>query len=300
MSNLNKTPEQINRSVGQLVKKAERAIAKRYANTLNEVRAELAKYYEQYEQGGVLTYAEMARYNRLNRFIEYLDELLKTNHSELKTVIYDILGESYKEGYYLTAWATETDTLSKLSYAAVKPETIIKMIENPISGLTLNHRLEKLRSEIVWKVQQEVTQGLVQGEAYGTMAKRLKESFEGDVAKSMRVVRTEAHRVTEQSKHDSAVHATKNGVIMMKEWGSSQDERVRSSHKHLDGKKLQMDENFRGKYGTGPAPGQLGHPAEDINCRCVLFYSVEAIQRPDVKELEDMSFEEWRKERVHL
>lgn len=298
MSNLNKTPEQINRAVGQLVKKAERAIAKRYANTLNQVRAELAKYFEKYERGGVLTYEEMARYDRLNRFIKYLDELLAKNHSELKTIIYDVLGESYKDGFYMTAWAVETDALSRLAYSAIKPDGILRMIENPISGLTLSQRLEKHRSEVVWKVQQEVTQGLVKGETYGTMSKRLKETFEGDAVKSMRVVRTETHRAIEQAKHDSAAHATRNGVIMMKEWASSQDERVRSSHQHLDGTKIQMDENFKGKYGSGPAPGQLGHPAEDINCRCVLYYSIESIQKPDAKELENMAFEEWKEERL--
>ncbi|MFD1206644.1 phage minor head protein [Sporosarcina contaminans] len=298
MSNLNKTQEQINRSIGQLVKRAERAIAKRYANTLNEVRAELAKYFEKYEQDGVLTYEEMARYDRLNRFIANLDDLLKKNHRDLKTIIYDVLGESYKDGFYLTAWAVETDTLSRLSYAAIKPETIQRMIDNPLSGLTLSHRLEKHRSEIVWKVQQEVTQGLVKGETYGMMSKRLKETFEGDAAKSMRVVRTEAHRVSEEAKHDSAAHATRNGIIMKKEWNSVGDERVRSSHDHLNGIKIEMDKNFIGKHGSGPAPGQLGHPAEDINCRCFLTYSVDRIEKPDAKELEDIAFEEWKKERL--
>lgn len=298
MSNLNKTPEQINRAVGQLVKEAERAIAKRYANTLNEVRAELAKYFEKYEQGGVLTYAEMARYDRLNRLVSRIDELLKKNHGELKKVIYDVLGESYKEGFYLTAWATETDTLSRLSYSVVKPETIIKMIENPISGLKLNQRLEKSRSEVVWKIQQEVTQGLVKGESYGMMSKRLKDTFEGDAEKSMRVVRTEAHRAMEDSKHDSAEHATKNGVVMLKEWNSVEDERVRSSHNELNGKQLPTNENFVGKLGSGPAPGQLGHPAEDINCRCFLTYTIDRIEKPDAKELEGMAFEEWKEVRL--
>lgn len=298
MVNLNKSATQINRALGQLIKGADREIAKRYAVTLNEIRAMLASLYEKYEQGGVLTYEEMARYNRLDKFMNEVNGLLKLNHSDVRDTIYNVLGESYKDGFYLTAWAVETDTLAKLGYSAVKPEVITKMIENPISGLKLNDRLEKSRSEVVWKIQQEVTQGLVKGETYGTMSKRLKETFEGDAAKSMRVVRTEGHRVAEAAKHDSAEHATKNGVIMKKEWNSSQDERVRSSHKHLDGTKLPIDEDFQGKHGSGPAPGQLGHPAEDIHCRCFSTYSVETIEKPDAKELEDMTFEEWKKERL--
>lgn len=299
MTNLNKTPEQINRALGQRIKGADRTIAKRYAILLNEIRAEIASLYEKYESGGVLTYAEMAKYNRLDKFVGYVNGQLKRNYRDIKDTIYDVLGESYKDGYYMTAWAVETDTLSKLAYSAVSAEIITKAIENPISGLTLNHRLEKVRSEVVWKIQQEVTQGLVKGETYGTMAARLKGTLEDDAAKAMRIVRTEGHRVSQASQFDSAVHANRNGIIMTKEWGSSKDERTRSSHAELNtGDKIPIDQDFHGKNGSGPAPGQLGHPSEDINCRCVLYYSVEAIRKPDARELEKMTFETWKNERI--
>lgn len=298
MNNLNKSEEQINRLLDKLIKDADKEIAKQYANTLNEIRRELTKLYEKYEVDGKLTYAEMAKYDRLTKLIKEIDHLLKENYKTLRNVIYDVLGESYLDGYYLTAWAVETDTLSKLNYSAVPPETITAMIENPISGLTLSQRLEKNRIQIVYKIQEEITQGLVKGETYGTMTKRIKGALENDTTKSMRIVRTEAHRVVESAKHDSATHATKNGVIMMKEWNSSQDERVRSSHKSLDGIKLPMDKNFISKYGSGPAPGQLGSAREDINCRCFLTYSIEKIEKPDAKELENMTFEKWKVERL--
>ncbi|MEK5070510.1 phage minor head protein [Sporosarcina sp. FSL K6-1508] len=298
MANLNKTPEQINRALGQRIKGSDRAIAKRYAVMLNEVRAELASLYEKYEVGGVLTYAEMAKYDRLNKFTGKVNGLLKTNYADIKDTIYDVLGESYKDGFYMTAWAVETDTLSKLAYSAVSAEVITKSIENPISGLTLNHRLEKSRSNVVYAIQEQVTLGLVQGDTYGTMASRLKGVLEGDATKAMAIVRTEAHRVSQASQFDSAVHANRNGIIMTKEWGSSKDERTRSSHANLEGTKIPVDQDFEGKNGSGPAPGQLGHPSEDIRCRCVLYYSVESIGRPNARELEGMAFDTWQEERI--
>lgn len=302
MANLNKTPEQINRALGQRIKGSDRAIAKRYAVMLNEVRAELASLYEKYEVGGVLTYAEMAKYDRLNKFTGKVNGLLKTNYADIKDTIYDVLGESYKDGFYMTAWAVETDTLSKLAYSAVSSATITKAIENPISGLKLNQRLEKNRSEIVYKIQQEVTQGLVKGETYGTMAARLKETFEDDVGKAMGIVRTEGHRVTEAAKFDSAEHATRNGIIMTKTWNSSEDSRVRSTskanHAELNGTTIPMDENFSQGSGLGPCPGQMGAPEHDIRCRCFATYAVERIGKPDAQELENMTFETWQEERI--
>lgn len=298
MTNLNRTLEQINRALGQLIKGADREIAKKYAATLNEIRKELSLLYEKYEQGGILTYAEMAKYNRLDKLVSQIDELLTENYKGIRQVIYDVLGESYLEGYYLTAWAVETDTLTKLSYSAVTPETITKMIENPISGLVLSDRLEKVRGEVVWKIQQEVTQGLVKGETYGTMAKRLKEALEGDAAKALRIVRTESKRSIETAKHDSAVHATKNGVVMMKEWNTVQDERVRSSHAPLDGVKIPTDEYFEIDGERAEAPTMFSSPEHSINCRCFLTYSIKSIEKPKYKELENMTFEAWRKERL--
>jgi Phage Mu protein F like protein len=310
MANLNKTAEEIEKLVNRRVKKGERDIVKRYALLLNEIRKELAALYEKFEVNGQLTYAEMAKYDRLSKFLRYIDHLLLTTYKDVRKVIYDVLGESYLDGYYLTAWAVETETLSRLAYSVVTAATITAMIENPISGLTLSQRLEKNRAAIIYTIQQEITQGLVKGETYRVMANRLKKALEGDTAKAMRIVRTEAHRVKESGKLDAAVHANKNGVIMMKEWNTMQDERVRpgegkkkkkrrvADHRMLDGKKIPVDEDFVGKLGKGPAPGQMGHASEDVNCRCFLTYSVEKVLKPDAKELENMTFEQWKKERL--
>lgn len=299
MKNLNKSQEQINRALGQLLKKSDRSIGKLYANTLNEIRRELAKIYEKWEVNGKLTYEEMSRYNRLTKFIKEIDHLLRVNYKTLRRVIYDVLGESYLDGYYLTAWAVETDTLSKLAYAPVRPETLTAMIENPISGLTLPQRLEKNRIQIIYKIQEEITQGLYKGETYGTMAKRLKGTLEGDAAKAMRVVRTESHRVVESAKLDSMTHAKKHGVVSVKTWRSSKDKAVRDAHADLDGKTIPVDEDFKSKNGgKGPAPGQMGTAKDDVNCRCRLSYSVQRIEKTDAKELENMTFERWKKERL--
>lgn len=299
MANLDKINELIEKLVNKLVKMGEREIVKRYALLLSEIRQELAKLYEKYEIGGKLTYAEMAKYDRLRKFIEYIDHLLTVAYKDVKKTIYDVLAMLYEEGYYYTAWAIETDTLSRLAYSAVPAETIKAMIENPITGLTLSQRLEKNRAAIVYTIQQEVTQGLVQGETYKQMAKRIKGALENDAAKAMRIVRTESKRAIEAAKHDSAEHAHKNGIVMYKEWNSVHDQRVRDRHRLLDGKKVPVDQDFELGAITGKAPGQMsGGASMNVNCRCFLTYSVERVEKVDAKELEGMAFEQWKKERL--
>lgn len=296
--NLDKINELIEQFANKRVKQSEREIVKRYAALLTEIRLELAKLYEKYEIGGKLTYAEMAKYDRLRKFIEYIDYLLTIAYKDVKKTVYDVLSDLYEEGYYYTAWAIETDTLSRLAYSAVPASTITAMIENPITGLTLSQRLEKNRAAIIYTIQQEVTQGLVKGESYKQMATRLKTALESDATKAMRIVRTEAHRAVESSKHDAAERAHQNGVVMLKEWNSMHDQRVRDRHKHLDGTKIPVDEDFKIGSDRAKAPGLFLRPENSINCRCFLTYSVERIEKVDAKELEGMAFETWKKERL--
>ena len=58
-----------------------------------------------------------------------------------------------------------------------------------------------------------------------------------------------------------------------KEWMSSRDPLVRESHVALDGQKIALGANFTSPVtgASGPGPGNLGDPAEDIQCRCVLL-----------------------------
>lgn len=302
MASFDEVMKTINRRIGQLLKGGEKDVAKKYAKALTEIRSILAKQYDKYEQGGELTLAEMLKHDRLKKMIQEINFLLKTHYKDIYKQMEKILGGAYEDGFYMTAWAVETETKTKLGYTSVRPETMQAMINNPVAGLTLNERLEQMRVNIIYKIQQEVTQGLHKNETYSTMAKRLKLALEGDTVKAMRIVRTEGHRVQESAKHDAASHAHSNGVVMMKQWNSLEDSRVRATknanHRILDKVKIKQDQSFQGLGGYGPAPGQMGSASEDINCRCFLTYEVTEIQKPQYKDLENMAFDAWKKERL--
>lgn len=301
MADFKKRMETINRRIGQKVKKGEREVFRDYARILTEIRSMLAGQFEKFEKGEKLSYQEMAKHDRLKKFMKEVNRSLEINYSGVAKKMDEMLADVYLDGYYLTAWSIEAEAKAKLGYVSVSPETLTAMTENPISGLTLNERLERNRSNIIYSIQQEVTQGLQKNETYSSMAKRLKKTLEGDAKKAMRIVRTEGHRVQESAKHDAADHANKNGVVMMKEWNTLEDSRVRTKnadHEKLNNKKIELDGEFSDGLGVGPAPGQLGAAGSDINCRCFLTYSVEKVERPNHEELAKMNFETWEKERL--
>ena len=59
-------------------------------------------------------------------------------------------------------------------------------------------------------------------------------------------------------------------VVSGKEWVASLDNRTRASHADAHGQQVGIEEDFIVGAGRGQAPGQIGLPEEDIECRCTL------------------------------
>jgi len=57
-------------------------------------------------------------------------------------------------------------------------------------------------------------------------------------------------------------------VVETKVWLAGLDDRTRPTHVEAHGQTRKLDEDFEVGAGRGPAPGQMGLPEEDINCRC--------------------------------
>jgi len=261
-----KLQEQLDKAIA----KKEKGIIKDYKETLAELRNLMAATYAKYEVAGVLLFSEMAKYNRaakLDKEIQsVLNELGKKNAKSTR----DIMKLVYTESFDRTKNLVQIATDRKIP-GIIKDEVLEQALENPVKGLKLSRTLEKNRVNIIYTVQQTVEQGLKNGESYGQMTKRLKESLENDAPKALRIVRTETHRVMEHAKLDSLGKAQEAGIEIVKVWVSSRDERVRSSHASMDGKTVDYGKDFENPEtgGKGPAPGMMGTAADDINCRCI-------------------------------
>ena len=90
-----------------------------------------------------------------------------------------------------------------------------RAVENPVSKLTLNDRLEKHRKEIIYDIKQAITVGLMNGDRYSTMAGRIKQSVDGSYKKAIRISGTETHRVREAGNLDAADRYKKRYLLGM-------------------------------------------------------------------------------------
>lgn len=298
--------QEIDKHLDKLITKAEKRSDRIYAKALKEMRYSLDNIYSQYAKDGVLTLAEMTKYNRKKKLMEQYIEILGSTYKEINSLNQSTMQEQLVENYFRTAHLMEYEAQQKLGFGRLNQSVIDEAIANPISGLTLKETLEKNRRNIIYKVQQEITQGLVKGESYHKIAGRLKKSLEGDAGKARRIVRTEAHRAQQTGRLKSIEQAEKY-VDIERVWDSALDGGTRDSHRMLDGQIA--DEN--GMFSIGgmeaEAPGMFGDPAEDINCRCSVRAQVSGNNPTTRRARNDdgstsvipwTNYEEWKKNRI--
>jgi HK97 family phage portal protein len=132
----------------------------------------------------------------------------------------------------------------------------------------LAERSEKINRTTAKKLQGVINAGVKKNEGILKIKNRITDHY-----KDMAPWRARAIAQTEVGR--AASKATLAGYeqisVEEKEWVSARDNDVRDAHIDLDGTVIKLGENFSSLAGGfGPAPGLMGEPADDINCRCVL------------------------------
>mgnify|MGYP001049300622 FL=1 len=265
----------LQKQIEKMSKHRETTVARNHKKVLDTLRRRLAKLYEMYEIDGQLTFDEMAKYNRLQKLDKEVEQMINELYKDNTKLIRGHLTGIAEETNLYTIEVIEGATQRKLK-GVVKELDVSKTVNTEMAGLKWPERMGKHRNDVIWDIQKEIKRGLTQGDTYGTMAKRLKKELEVSTSKANTIIRTESHRVYSQAKVDTLDSISKHGVKMTKTWLSSRDERVRSQHSKMDGVTIPYEEDFILPDGSrGKAPGLIGEPQHDINCRCIITVNVE-------------------------
>lgn len=84
-----------------------------------------------------------------------------------------------------------------------------------------------------------------------------------------RIIETESHRDYNTGVFDAAVGS--GDLTLMKTWQTMKDDKVRDSHRYLDGLKVGINDRFYTDDGDSAMyPGDFDNPALNINCRCFM------------------------------
>lgn len=275
----------------------EKKIRKIYKQLLKEVNAFVAETYTLYaDESGALTVAGLQRYAKLAWYIEEIERCCNSYLPDVSAEIKELVYEAYDKCY--AGMAEAVNKAYDLTALNVRPEVMQTTIGNNIVKLTLPAILEKNRKEIVYEIKQTLSIGLMNGERYETMSRKLAERLDISYGKANNIVRTESHRNVEGGFMDCAEHLSEglegSDYIYAATWRTMEDERVRpqrryktkkgwktayskngANHVKMEGVTVKAGDLFDlGNGVKAKAPSHSGVAAHDCRCRCFLEYNL--------------------------
>lgn len=200
-----------------------------------------------------------------------LEGLLKELHNNnYKTI------DEYLKGCYENA---HIGTLFDLQGQGV-PLMLPLDQEQMISAITLNSKISApLYNHLGFnidflkvEIMREISRGIAQELSYQEIARNLSNTTNVDYNKSLRIAKTEGHRIQQEATYNVQQRAIQRGASVVKQWDSTLDNRTRTTHIELDGQIVGVDEYFTTINGDKALyPGGFGISSEDIHCRCCLL-----------------------------
>jgi hypothetical protein len=167
---------------------------------------------------------------------------------------------------------------------------VLKAVQKTGDDFRLSNKLSGNATELKKQVKSELQRGLASQLSYADIARNISNYGQADMNRSMRIARTEGHRVQSEARLDSMQKAKKLGADVVKQWDCTLDGKTRPEHSQLDGQIRELDEMFETSGYSGSAPGQFGDPYMDCNCRCCL------LQRARWAVKGETSYQKWNNE----
>jgi SPP1 gp7 family putative phage head morphogenesis protein len=137
--------------------------------------------------------------------------------------------------------------------------------------------IKSIPSEELDRVSDIVQRGLQEGKRFKDVAKDIQKSYGITDRKAELIARDQTAKLNGSL---TKLRQQEIGVDLYT-WQTSGDERVRSSHKVLDGKTCKWSDPTvylnKGKWVKRPSTWTHNHPLVDINCRCAAIGNYEAL-----------------------
>lgn len=230
--------------------------------------------------------------------IIYQVEYQKALKTQISTILDDLntkqfesvsqyLVESYQDGFIGTMYDLQHQGIPIV--APIEQKNVVRAIKtNTQLSTTLWGSLADYNSILQKEIRSEISRGISQGASYSAIARNLAERMNIKYNQTARIVRTEAHRISQEATMDAQYKAKEKGADIVKQWDATLDRRTRSQHASLDGQIKELDEEFEYGGHTAMHPSGFGVASLDINCRCQLLQRAKwGLDEEELKLLEE-------------
>ena len=200
-----------------------------------------------------------------------IEGILDQLHNNEFTTISEYLTKCYEESWIGTLYDLQNQGIPLIF--PIDQDQVIKAIQlNTKLSKSLYDSLGIEITELKRIIRSEVSRGISQNYSYEKMATLIKNASQNTFNNSLRIARTEGHRISQESTYNVQVEAKKKGADIVKEWDATLDGKTRPNHRFLDGQIVDIDKPFKNADGDEAMyPGGFRIPSEDINCRCCVL-----------------------------
>jgi hypothetical protein len=278
-----------------------------YSESLKVIRDDVTQILTKIEKKIPLTYAEVAKFNRLENLEKSITSEMSKLGLKTKAIIRKSAGTAYTDSWLRHQFSLENEIGIKLNFGKLNPDFVKSRINIPLSGENFSQTIGRVTNEAASKIKRSVTQALIQGKSIVDIREAITENLNGNARRALTVARTETLRAMSQGHLDAFDRAEDLGVKQRKIWIATMDARTRPDHFAMDGIAANDEGIFTFPDGVQTeAPHLSGAAHQDINCRC--DFLVEIVDLPaDVEQrvqtgggglVKFDSFDKWKAYRV--
>ena len=176
---------------------------------------------------------------------------------------------------WLAVWTIEGNEQLDAIYKRLKKERPLDLEfgDRKIAESMIDLSAFEIASTTAKSIRKIIEQGLLQGLSVDDMAELIKEDTRFGFKRARTIARTESTKAINLAADQSFQSAANEGIPIRKQWLSSQDDKVRETHRELDGQIVGVNEEFiiPSTGERAPSPAEFSNPAESINCRCTII-----------------------------
>mgnify|MGYP004456253539 CR=1 FL=1 len=224
--------------------------------------------------------------------VDQLESILYDLQEGQFTNIADYLQESYVNGY--TGVYYDIGKVTGIPVVMpIRQDQVVKAVQtNSKLSTSLYNKLGEDVTYLKKSIRAELSRGIASGSTWNQMAvhiaKGMNSPFKKAINNSIRIARTEGHRIQNEAALDAQDEAKKKGADIVKQWDATLDDRTRPDHQVADGQIREIGDSFDVGGEKMKAPGVGGSAKNVCNCRCCLLQHAKwALDEDELEELKE-------------
>lgn len=240
------------------------ALTKNYTSALADIRKNIREL-----QANPLTQSKAYQLEYQRQLEKQISGVLDNLQGKNFNSIASYLQTCYKTGFVGNMYDMQGQGVPLV--IPIDEGQVLKAVQKTGDDFKLSDKLSGNTTELKKQVKSELQRGLTSQLSYADIARNISNYGQADMNRSMRIARTEGHRVQSEARLDSMYAAKKKGADIVKQWDATLDGRTRPNHRQLDGQIRELDEPFEVGGMKVDCPGGFGIASEDCNCRCCVL-----------------------------